>query len=409
LDDRDYYGGYPDQLAVVVKKQGFSMLILRDTGDQTKLGTIALKYFRNYQCAIPVLFVSTDYDSIVLNTQVANITFEDTIDGSFIQGPVYVLFVFIPCAVSSIYLGMLSLHKLWRLGAPYRNNTAVMICYVGLLQSIPSFIFAADTLSMPSRVNWPGIIVCVTIGMECGIFTTYLLALEFHVCVEAIKGTKAYITKKTIPVFFFTSVLSISTIISQSYQALAFPSVIPWSAISVVLYVIFRLFVVLFFAHGQLNIMRVLSDSGQTGTSAEGNKKRIAFMGHRLLSIAVGSIGIIISTLMIASSSVFDRNSGWITFQYAAFFTTVTTLAEVYSLPSFNSRDEELAKLAAELRRAKDSTADISCCLWMTMKKADWRSQSVGGTVVNIPPPTASKEMSKELSRNSLKIEASVH
>jgi hypothetical protein len=138
IDGDYYYGHYPETLATMLEENNpvFNALIMRITGDNTRVGAMALRYWYSFKCDMPVLIVSKNYDNILKTNSSAVLV--DTINPeiSFVKSAACVIFIFLPCLISVIILFTMSIRKLWRLGAPYRKNSGIIVCYQGVIQSI---------------------------------------------------------------------------------------------------------------------------------------------------------------------------------------------------------------------------------------------------------------------------------
>lgn len=256
LDATGYSAGFFQSLACFLHSKGYNFVIFRVSGDVTRAGFDALFSWTSKDCCIPTYLIGDIETDGALSATNAQFLDQTILEVDFFNGPVFLITFTIPCVVSIAIVFVLSLKKLYRTGFPYIRHTGTYICILGFFFSVSIAFNLANITGCQPFMSWYGTQYLIIVNTTIPALMSFLISFQFHVSLRASEGDFNYLTSPVLILLTSLTVLHIiffttSCILSVSNLEFGLGLIVPWSMISTLFYLSFKLYISVYFFWAQ--------------------------------------------------------------------------------------------------------------------------------------------------------------
>jgi hypothetical protein len=334
-----------------------------EKADSSFAGIIALFDWDEFECTIPVLFISPSDASLIVNSR-AVLSYSDNPEEIIIIGPSYIIFVTVLTAVLLFVLLLDSLERLYQCIKKKQFTMLIVVLLANAAISVMSLIVVISIqCTSQTKFNYPGLfIIAVCVQILHGV-RFVILGYVFHECILSIYGESSSVAIRARKTRVF--LLSLSALLIIAWALLLyfddFISGIGSDLADLKLYfwfdILWRLVVVSYFIFTYRSIIALFEENPH---SQQQTSKNIRQLRARLLRLIIYSAGTIITSALFLYNS--DSDHLWISVIYLLFFTSLcgilhnkgfqdsfpnlyyARITRIFSVPLSNLRPQFLTK-----------------------------------------------------------------
>jgi hypothetical protein len=332
------YGGFPEDLALVVSELGYDVLILRSNGDDLQASYMSNAFWRKLKCPIPVYRMAMAHQKEVMDISGRfALVADDSFDASWEQSTAIWGFlsqgVAIPMAIF-----WFSIDKIrTQIQTENLRSTGTLLGVTCFLQGICQMILGIQALSTwinPQSMSNPFYVTITGLTASLAITSIYVVAVQFNLVIrESRSGSQQNICSNpammiSIAVTCIGIMLQLAGTASIAQQTAS--SSINIYLISYVYYFLFRLVIAVYFIWGHFHVLSLMKQS----SSFLGWKGvlRIKALSVRMITTAILVIASELCILYGILPGLFYFNRGFYSVTAAMFFTGLTAITEVMTL-----------------------------------------------------------------------------
>jgi hypothetical protein len=328
VDTSNKWGGFPEDLADRAIASGYEILVVQEYGDEEYNCGFGALFSNSNRCPIPIFRVSSSLSSQLSNAELVDLNpapkWPSTTRVEIATGYL-MLFTGLAVLIASVL-------RLYGLGAPRKFNTGIGVCYLAVGHAINVFQWGVGHVAEDYSEH-KVLYQTITVAFENVFYltATYLIAREFEVSLEAVKGNvqRGWKHPRVLAFSVFIVLVNIVNVIiailvgqqvygiSNIYHSLFF---LNWF--------VGGLFAV-YFIWGYRQIIKIMSN----GNAMNSNSGTV-YMGKRLMIVVFFIILWLIDAGLVGINSLYYFNGmTHVMPTLLHIFSSMIMLAEVYALP----------------------------------------------------------------------------